>query len=221
MITTKGTVHELQGVMYVLTTRPGVDHLSDDVTVIWHDSRLRSGEQVRLAWLLMTYIGDHQGEDKEQVYEEQRYMYSQATGHDFHISRASMREMSAFIDMLIGLIVREGVQTPRRLYELCEDVENYVYICSVYKKCCICGRSRADLHHVDQVGMGFNRDTKPQLGAQVLPLCREHHSEYHIMGRKQFELRYHIVPVRLDERLAKLYGLTEQAQREGAYGQAV
>ena len=213
MITTTGRVYEQRGKVYVLTTRPGVDHLSDDVTVQWHDNRMRSPEQVNLAWQLMTYIGDHQGETKDEVYEQQRFEFSTAQGQDFHLSTATVRSASAFINVLIGIIIKEGVQMPRPLYEVCDDITYAVYISMYYKKCCVCGRRNADLHHVDAIGMGYNRQDKPQIGNRVLSLCREHHSELHNIGNTEFMSRYHLEPVRLDERLAKVYGLTKKARR--------
>lgn len=212
MITTDGRVYEKNGKVYVLTSRPPVDYLSDAVTVQWRDLRFRSDEQVKLAWQLMTYIGDHQGMSKNEVYEQQRFEFSAVQGQDFHLSTATVREASAFLNVLIGIIIKEGVQMPFRLYEICDDISYAVYISLYYKKCCVCGRKGADLHHVDAIGMGYNRQTKPQIGNRVLPLCRDHHQEWHRIGGTAFNDKYHLEPVRLDERLAKVYGLTKKAR---------
>ena len=215
-VRTNGRAYEQRGIVYVKTERPAVDNLSDEVTVVWHDRRLRSVEQLNLAWKLMTYIGDHQGMTKEEVYEQQRFEFASLLGKDFHLSTATVVEASGFINILIGIIIKEGVIMPKPLYELCDDITYAVYISLYYKKCCVCGRSNADLHHCDQVGMGYNRLTKPQIGNMVLPLCREHHAEYHNRGYTDFCERYHLVPVKLDERLAKVYGLSKKAQRMSA-----
>ena len=212
MISTEGRVYEQRGKVYVLTSRPAIDHLSDEVTVQWHDSRMRSNEQNNLAWKLMTYIGDHQGMSKDEVYEQQRFQFSAVCGSDFHLSSATVQEASAFINVLIGIIIKEGVIMPRPLWEICDDISYAVYISMYYKKCCVCGRNGADLHHVDQIGMGYNRQTKPQIGDRVLPLCREHHMEYHTRGYTEFCERYHLEPVQLDDRLAKVYGLSKKAR---------
>lgn len=221
MITTVGRVYEQRGIVYVKTSRPAVDNLSDEVTVQWHDNRLRSDEQNRLAWQLMTYIGDEYGTSKEEVYEQQRFEFSAVHGGDFHLSTATMRDASAFIDVLVGIIIKEGVQMPKPLWEICDDITYAVYISLYYKKCCVCGRRGADLHHVDAVGMGYNRQTKPQIGNRVLSLCREHHSELHSIGNEAFMHRYHLEPVTLDERLAKMYGLSKKARRDERNAKAV
>ena len=44
-----------------------------------------------------------------------------------------------------------------RLLDFVDDVGAYLYACLVNKKCCICGKP-ADLHHVDHVGAGRDRE---------------------------------------------------------------
>lgn len=215
MIQTDGKVYEQRGVVYVKTSRPAVDNLSDDVIVVWQDSRNRTAEQNRKAWALMAEIADYQGQEKEATYREQAYAFTDRfleilQGRLFHLSTATVSEASAFIAMLVEIIVENGIPTKKPLYTMCEDVERYVYACLMNKKCCVCGE-KADLHHVDQVGMGYNRDTKPQLGARVLPLCRVHHMEYHSTGWTAFSEKYHVVPVAMDKRIAARYHITGKA----------
>lgn len=215
MIQTEGRVYEQRGIVYVKTSRPAVDHLSDEVTVVWSDSRPRTPEQNRKAWALMTEIADFQGQEKETTYREQALAFTEKSleilqGRLFHLSTATVSEARAFITMLIEIIVEYGIPTKEPLYTMCEDIERYIYACLMNKKCCICGK-KADLHHVDQVGMGYSRETKPQLGARVLPLCRVHHTEYHTLGKTEFENRYHVVPVPMDRRIAGKYNISGKA----------
>lgn len=215
MIQTDGKVYEQRGVVYIKTSRPAVDNLSDDVIVVWQDSRNRTAEQNRKAWALMTEIADYQGQEKEATYREQALAFTDKfleilQGRLFHLSTATVSEASAFITMLVEIIVENGIPTKEPLYQMCEDVEKYVYACLMNKKCCVCGK-KADLHHVDQVGMGYNRDTKPQLGARVLPLCRVHHDEYHKTGLTAFGEKYHVSPVPIDKRIAQRYKISGKA----------
>jgi hypothetical protein len=217
MIQTDGKVYEQRGVVYVKTSRPAVDNLSDDVIVVWQDSRNRTAEQNRKAWALMTEIADYQGQEKEATYREQALAFTDKfleilQGRLFHLSTATVSEASAFITMLVEIIVENGIPTKEPLYQMCEDVEKYVYACLMNKKCCICGK-KADLHHCDgsRIGMGYNRETKPQLGAMVMPLCREHHSEYHSTGGTAFGEKYHVSPVPMDKRIAQRYKIIGKA----------
>lgn len=217
MIQTDGKVYEQRGVVYVKTSRPAVDHLSDDVIVVWQDSRNRTAEQNRKAWALMTEIADYQGQEKEATYREQALAFTDKfleilQGRLFHLSTATVSEASAFITMLVEIIVENGIPTKEPLYQMCEDVEKYVYACLMNKKCCVCGK-KADLHHCDgsRIGMGYNRETKPQLGAMVMPLCREHHMEYHSTGGTAFGEKYHVSPVPMDKRIAQRYKISGKA----------
>lgn len=218
MISTTGRAIEQQGRVYILTHRPAIDNLSDEVTVCWQDARARSNEQIRKAWALMTEIAAFQGEDKEDVYREQKVAFSaknldELQGVLFGLSTATVSTASAFISMLVEIIIEYGIPTREPLFKLADDIQKYVYACMLHKKCCVCGK-KADLHHVDAIGMGYNRNDKPQLGNLVLPLCREHHMEWHNVGGTEFDNKYHIEPIQLDERLAKVYGLTKKARTE-------
>ena len=217
MIQTEGRVYEQRGIVYVKTSRPAVDHLSDEVTVVWQDNRSRTAEQNRKAWALMSEIAAFMGEEKDVVYKQLALDFTAKNletlqGMLFHLSTASMSEASNFITMLVNLIIEYDIPTKEPLYTLCEDVEKYTYACLMNKKCCVCGK-KAELHHCDgsRIGMGYNRNTKPQLGAMVMPLCRVHHGEYHTLGKTEFESRYHVVPVPMDRRIAGKYNISGKA----------
>jgi hypothetical protein len=217
MIQTEGKVYEQRGVVYVKTSRPAVDNLSDEVTVVWSDNRHRTAEQNRKAWALMSEIAAFMGEEKDVVYKQLALDFTAKNletlqGMLFHLSTASMSEASNFITMLVNLIIEYDIPTKEPLYTLCEDEEKYTYACLMNKKCCVCGK-KAELHHCDgsRIGMGYNRETKPQLGAMVMPLCRVHHTEYHTIGGTAFGERYHVVSVPMDKRIAQKYNITGRA----------
>jgi len=224
MITTQGKVYEQRGIVYVKTNRPDADNLAEDVTVVWRDNRQISPEQQRKAWALVGEITAYAGympRERETVNQhlKQRFLMQQAEEYQrqmFSLSNCSMTEAREYITFLIDFCLAEDVPTKYPLIEYADDIEAMVYSMLLHKKCCVCGK-KAELHHVDAIGMGGNRLTKPQLGARVLPLCRLHHTEWHNIGEKRFNEAYHLEPVRLDKRLAKVYGLTKAAQREGNY----
>lgn len=213
MIATTGKVYEKNGIVYVKTNRPPVDNLSDDVTILWHDSRARTGEQNRKAWALMTEIAAFQGEDKETVYREQSLEFTSRNlevlqGMLFHLSTATVSEASAFISMLVEIIIEYGIPTKEPLVELCEDVQQMVYVSLLNKKCAVCGR-KADIHHCEgsTVGMGRNRKDIIHVGLELMPLCRLHHQECHNIGQRAFNEKYHLEGVIADEKLCKKVGL--------------
>ena len=209
--TTEGRAWEYKGGVVVQTTRPPIPNLSDVVTVVWHDSRARTPEQLRKAWALMGEIAAFQGQGKDDTYKEQQLAFSlksldMLNGELFHLSSATVSKCSAFISMLIELIVENGIPTKDPLYDVCEDITRYVYICTLNKVCAVC-RRKAELHHVDHVGAGFNRREICHIGMRCLPLCRGHHTEAHSIGETVFQEKYHLVPIEIDERIAKAYRL--------------
>jgi hypothetical protein len=74
------------------------------------------------------------------------------------------------------------------------------------KKCAVCGK-KTELHHVDHVGMGYNRNEICHIGMRCLPLCREHHMEAHSIGQTAFDAKYHLEPIAIDEKIAQKYRL--------------
>ena len=210
-IITVGIAYETPKGCVVRTTRPAVEHLSDEVRVFWADNRCISAEQRRKAWALMTEIAAYQGQDKEDVYREQSAAFSiknfeSLQGHLFHLSTATVSEARDFINLLIEIIIEYGIPTKEPLYGLCDDLERYTYACLMNKKCAVCGR-KTELHHVDHVGMGYNRKEINHIGMRCLPLCREHHMEAHNIGQIAFDAKYHLEPIAIDEKIAQKYRL--------------
>ena len=210
-VTTSGRAWDSEKGVVVFTTRPDIPNLSSDVTVMWHDCRCISPEQRRKAWALMTEIAAYQGQDKEETYHEQQTAFSLKhlellQGELFHLSTATMSTARAFINLLIEIIVENGIKTKEPLVQMCEDIGRYVYVCAVNRRCAVCGQ-RAELHHSETVGMGFNRKEICHLGMKCLPLCRTHHQNAHTVGENVFQRKYHLQAVEIDERIAKVYRL--------------
>lgn len=210
-IITAGIAYETPKGCVVRTTRPAVEHLSDEVRVFWADNRCISAEQRRKAWALMTEIAAYQGQDKEDVYREQSAAFSiknfeSLQGHLFHLSTATVSEARDFINLLIEIIIEYGIPTKEPLYGLCDDLPRYMYACLINKKCAVCGR-KAELHHYDRVGMGNNRNEINHIGMRAMAVCREHHREIDTIGQKAFDEKYHLEPVAIDENIAKKYRL--------------
>ena len=209
-MTTGRAMESPQGVV-VYTTRPPVDNLSNEVLVYWQDSRGRTLEQIRKAWALMGEIAEYQGQGKDDVYREQCTAFSLKhleilQGELFHLSTATVSTARAFINLLIEIILEYGIPTKEPLYGLCDDIERYVYACLMNKKCSVCGK-KTELHHVDAVGMGRNRREIDHIGMRCLPLCWEHHDEAHRIGETAFQEKYHLVPIKIDQKIAKKYNL--------------
>lgn len=221
MISTIGKAYDHKGGVVIQTTRPPADNLSDRVTVLWQDSRQISPEQRRKTWALIGEIAAFGGYlsagDKEQLNADMKRMFlvkradelTAAAIQRFSLSDVDMTTARLYITFLIDFCIEHGVPTRQPLWELADDIEQYVYQCSVNQVCAVC-RRHAGVHHVDAVGMGRNREEINHIGMLHLPLCwgvDGHHQEAHRIGDPAFLEKYHLVAIPIDERIAKIHNL--------------
>jgi hypothetical protein len=130
-------------------------------------------------------------------------LFSLASKADNCADETTARE---FLSWLIDLCVEHAIPTSGKLIDRAEDIGRYLYACIKYKRCAICGL-KADLHHVDRVGMGRSRREITHLGMRAESLCRGHHGEVDNIGQQVFDERYHIFGIAMDETLCKIHKL--------------
>ena len=186
------------------------------VEIILPDGRRISPEQRRKVYALIGEVAEYvDGIRNAGTIESAKktlkmeFLLSRMEGMErrlFSLSNCDVTTAREFINFLVEFIIENDIPTRVPLIENCEDIEQYVYACLMSKKCAVCGR-HADLHHVDVVGMGRDRKEICHIGMRALPLCRAHHTEIHAVGREDFLKRYFLEPVRIDERIAKVYRL--------------
>lgn len=188
-----------------------------DVEIELIDSRPLSYKQRNMCWALIGAIADWQGQSKS---ETQKDLVNEARKLDFLIneinenadalfslSNAPVSLVYAYQKYLVHFVIANDIPTKKPLYEYVDDISDYVYQCLIHKKCACCGRL-AELHHLDAVGMGNDREGIIHEGMECISLCREHHTEAHELGNVAFLERYHFNGgIKLDKTLCKIYGL--------------
>ena len=183
----------------------------DKVLVEFADGRRISPEQRRKCYALMNEIAEWIGDVPEYVKKlmKMEFIVSRLESMEkkmFSLSDVDCTTARLFISFLIDFMIEHEVPSRVPLYELCEDIQKYVYACLMHKQCAVCGR-RADVHHLSgsRAGHGgLKWREKDQTGALVLPLCREHHRIIHD-GEKEFLERYHLEGIEMDKQIAKIY----------------
>ena len=183
-----------------------------EVYVDMIDSRPLSDKQRRMCYALVKAIADWSGSGTEEVKEAFKLDFwaervDTLSDKIFSLSNAPMSLVAEFQRFLVAFILTHDVPTKRPLREYVDDIEAYTYLCLVRRKCAVCGR-RAELHHIDAVGMGNDRTEVQHEGREVMSLCREHHTELHTVGKSEFMTKYHLdggVPC--DKTIMKIYGL--------------
>lgn len=181
------------------------------------DSRPLSDRQRKMCYALLREISDYTGQDVHSAkeYLKLRFLaddFGETADRIFSLSNAPMSLVCAFQRYLVRFIVEYDIPCRVPLLEYVDDVHDYIYACLIAKKCCITGRP-ADLHHIDRVGMGRDRDDIIHEGMEVLPLSREMHQEAHTMSDREFFEKYHLPGgVVMDKTLCRIYKV--KAKRE-------
>ena len=191
----------------------------DAVQVGLPDGRTISPEQRKKAHACLADIADWVGDTPEYIKRLMKLEFIQKRlqaleKEIFSLSDCDVTTAREFITYLIDFMVEHAVPSKVPLYELCEDIQRYVYACLINKQCAVCGARRVDLHHFDAIGMGHDRTEVYQIGMRVISLCRIHHSEAHSKGRTWLTDDLHLTPIPLTKEIGKRYGLTKKNLEE-------
>ena len=176
------------------------------------DSRPLSDRQRRMCYALINAIAEWSGSSPAEIKEAFKIEFwsehiNTLADKVFSLANAPMSLVAEFQKFLINFILSNDVPLKFSLLDYVDDIRDYVYQCLIHKKCCICGK-RADLHHINAVGMGNDRTNVEHLGREVMSLCRVHHEEYHQVGKSEFIEKYHLTGgVIADKTILKIYGL--------------
>lgn len=219
MITTTGQIYDILPDGRALIASPLPDKADEnDVRLIWYEADHITSDQRAKIFAINREIAEWAAYKPEETRKILTYDFLRQNIEQLQLSSLSLAvsgncdkgTASLFIEFLINFCLENNVPTKVPLGEYAEDLERYTYAALMHKRCIVCGKA-ADLHHVDAIGMGYNRKTKAQIGDRIMPLCRLHHTELHSIGEKRFCEQYHAVPVRMDKRIADRYGITGKA----------
>lgn len=220
---------EQDGTVLIRATLPNIDRAIlrqyEDVAVGFNDGRTLTASQRRKIYALLGEIAEYSmgyrdSSTVETVKEQLKLEFithrQQALAVKmFSLSDTDISTAREFINYLIDFCVEWEVPTKEPLSQYCEDIQRFVYQCLLHKKCAVCGRP-AFLHHTEgsRIGMGNNRQKVNHIGRDALPLCAKHHDDIHRQGEKDFLAMYHLEPVKIDEKIAKVYKLSRKGKNE-------
>lgn len=185
------------------------------------DSRPLSDKQRKACYALLREISDYtaNGIELTKEYMKLKFLaddFGETADKIFSLSNAPMSLVCAFQRFLVRFILSWDIPCRFSLLDFVDDIPDYIYSCLINKKCCVCGK-KADLHHIDRVGLGRDREEIIHEGMEVMPLCREHHTECHQTGQQTFLDKYHFDGgVVLDRTLCRIYGLKKKKEKKNA-----
>jgi hypothetical protein len=176
------------------------------------DSRPLSDKQRKMCYALINAIAEWSGSSPQDIKEAFKLEFwadkvDTLADKIFSLSNAPMSLVAEFQKFLIVFVLENDVPTKLPLIDYVDDIDHYVYMCLIHKKCAICGK-KAELHHIDTIGLGNDRTQINHIGKEAISLCREHHKEFHDIGKASFFEKYHLNGgVKIDKTICKIYGL--------------
>lgn len=176
------------------------------------DGREISAEQRRKIFALIRDIAFWSGHDPEYLRQYLTWDFCCKIGSGwFSLSNVDMTTAKEFINFIIDFCFIWNVPTRDTLLNRTDDIGKYLYLCLEHRKCAICNE-RAEVHHVDRIGMGIDREKVVHVGLNAIALCRKHHNEAHLKEKELFQ-ENHIYGIQLDEFLCKKLNLNTKERK--------
>lgn len=191
---------------YKTKGKPGID-----AELRINDGRTITVDQRKKIYATIRDISSFIGDDPEYLKEFLKYDYCATTGEEhFSLSNCSITTARDFISHIIDFILKWDIPLTDEALNRTEDIDRYLYGCIKYRRCCITGRSNADIHHCEgsRVGMGRNRKKINHKGLKLMALSREWHTKVHQEGEDETFERYKIYGIAIDGETLKDLGLT-------------
>lgn len=163
------------------------------------DGRGITIEQRKKIYATVRDIADYTGYLPEEQKEWLKYLHICRTGSRyFSLSDCSMDTARGFINTILEYAIENGIPLTGSALERADDIDRYLYICLVHKKCAVCGRP-GEVHHEDAIGMGNDRRRVDDTGYRKICLCRLHHTIAHQRGAGEFRRMYKVYGIRFGQ----------------------
>lgn len=175
------------------------------------DGRIITRKQKKKIFAIIGDISEYTGELPEILRIVLTWRFCADCGYElFSLSTdkkntATITIARRFINYLINFCFEWNIPTRDTLFNLTDDIKTYFYLCLWHRRCAICGKY-ADVHHIDRIGMGRNREDIVHIGLKAIALCRTHHDEAH-KDEKTFFKDNKLFGIVLDEKLCKRLNL--------------
>lgn len=178
----------------------------DTVEIRLTDGRSISADQRRKIFALVRDIALWSGHMPEEIRSYLTWDFcSKNECEYFSLSNVDMTTARQFLNYLIDFAFTHNVPTKDTLLYQTDDIGKYLYYCLEHRKCAICNK-HAEVHHVNRIGMGRDREKIVHVGLLAIALCREHHDMAHMNEKALFE-KYFIYGIKLDKYLCDILNL--------------
>ena len=143
------------------------------------------------------------GDVPEYWKEKFKFMVETIFGIDeFSLSDCSVTVGNYMILTILEFLFQHDIPFKTKTWDSIPNDFPKQMLCIKNKRCAICGKP-ADIAHYNAVGTGRNRNKINHVGMYIMTLCREHHTEQHKIGIKNFMNIYHLKPIKVTKEIAK------------------
>ena len=178
------------------------------VVVSVQDERHISKVQRKKAYAVIGEIADYTGYIPQEAKEWMKYLFTMETGNPyFSFADTDMTTAREFISFLLEYALKYHIPMRHSALTYQDDLDRYMYQTLKYRSCVICGKPHSDVHHLDTVGMGNDRNLVDHRNKHLIALCREHHQLAHQLGWQTFKEKYHVKGIILDPQMLNQLGI--------------
>lgn len=185
------------------------------VEVRLNDGRSISVEQRKKIFAIIRDISLWSGHEPEYLRQYLTWDFISTFDYEwFSLSDVDMTKAKELINYLIDFCFYHDVPTRDTLLNQTDDIGKYLYLCLEHRKCAICNK-HAEVHHVNRIGMGRDREKIVHVGLKAIALCggcNGHHDEAHRNEKELFESN-HVYGIKLDDYLCKCLSLNTKPRR--------
>ena len=152
-------------------------------------------------WALIGDIAEYTGDPKWRVVLNMKYLYmvENDVTKEPSMARNKMKrsEAAKLIQVIIDYCLDNDIPLQNNYVD--EMTSKQLFKMTMKRICWVCGK-HAQIHHVNAVGMGRNRNTYENHADHLyMALCSNCHNEAHRIGQKSFENKYHIQGIKLNK----------------------
>ena len=172
------------------------------------DGRRISSDQRKKIYALIKDIAVYTGHHPEYLKEHMKYDFMVKEDREyFSLSNIDMTTARYFIEHLLEFCFEWDVPLNANTVVLAREINNYLYLCLVHRKCAVCDKKHAHIHHVDAVGSGRNRNEVDHTKLTLIALCAEHHPEAHPIGWQTYNAKYKVEGINVNEKTIRMLGI--------------
>jgi len=125
----------------------------------------------------------------------------------FSLSSCSVAMAREYLNYIIEFALRWNIPLRDKGIDRTDDIDKYLYFCIKHRVCAISGKPNADIHHVDAIGMGADRNKVDHTQYRLIALSRHWHRLVHDKGEDEIFEKNKVYGIKVDRETLKYIGI--------------